>query len=103
MSILSSITAYGKRFSKSGGAKHLNPQRDWLLLLLVALVAILASVAWNVWFFFFALDAQTAVPNAPAAQTLDTSSINKARALFDTRAAEEARYRGEYRFNDPSK
>lgn len=92
-----------KRLPGKGGVKHLSPSRDWLVILALALAALIASVAWNAWFFFIALG-EDAAPQAPAAEhSLDTSSIEKARALFEKRAAEEEKYRSEYRFNDPSK
>ena len=91
-----------KRFAQPGGRKRLNPSRDWLLVLSLALAAIIASLLWNAWFFFVALNQDSSVSPAPEAKKADTSSLEKARAAFDARAAEEAKYRGEYRFVDPS-
>ncbi len=88
-----------KKLRLGGHSGHADPARDWALLLSLALVVIIASVAWNVWFFFEVLNAQPVV-EAPATEE-ETDTVAPLRTLFEERAAEEARYRNEYRFVDP--
>ncbi|HRH24318.1 MAG TPA: hypothetical protein PK109_01885 [Candidatus Paceibacterota bacterium] len=103
MNLPPQLTAFLKRFSSHDGTKHLDPTRDWLLLLALVIIALIASVVWNAWFFFIALEEESTSQSAPVEATPDTNSVEKAQALFELRAAEEARYRNEYRFIDPSR
>lgn len=103
MSLLSTLAAFGKRFKPKEGAKHLNPARDWLLLLAISALALIASIGWNAWFFFATLAGEPAVGSVETEQKPETSSVEKAQVLFELRATEAERYRSEYRFNDPSK
>ncbi len=95
------ITKYLKKLPHTEGAGRPDPARDWTLLLSSALLILLASVAWSAWFFFSVLQEPAVAPPPP--QTGDDSGIEDVRASFEERAAEEARYRAEYRFIDPSK
>lgn len=78
------------------------PSRDWLMQLSVAFVALVVSVGWNAWMFLRITNGEVGEA-APAAVAPDISSVDKARAVFLERAAEVARYQGEYRFVDPNR
>ncbi|HEX2792190.1 MAG TPA: hypothetical protein VHO23_00515 [Candidatus Paceibacterota bacterium] len=78
------------------------PQRDWFMFLSAAALLLALSVGWNVWIFYTAATGGQVGDTAPAAAP-DTSSFDAVRALFEERATEEARYRTEYRFVDPSR
>lgn len=103
MTLPPAISAFLKKFRGAGGTKHLNPSRDWLLLIAVGFAALIGSVAWNTWFFFVALDEDAPADAIPVAEAPATNSLQKAQALFETKAAELERYRTEYRFIDPSR
>lgn len=77
------------------------PLRDWFILVSLGAILLGLSVGWNAWQFVRVTEGQTigeAVPQtiAPAA-----ASLEGVRSVFQNRAAEEARYRTEYRFVDP--
>ena len=89
----------GLKSVRYGTALH--PSRDWLVLLACAFVGILASIAWNLWTFTKVTEGEPIGTEAlsPAADRAPVDAVTK---LFEKRAAEEARYRNEYRFVDPS-
>lgn len=91
------------RFSKpSIGGYAIHPIRDWFMIVGIALALLITSVGWNMWLFSRAIEGE-AIGEAPApANTYDLSSLDTVRAIFDRRQAEEARYRNDYRFVDPS-
>ncbi len=103
MDPLKKITASLQRFLKPQGVKRLNPSRDWMMVLASGLVLIFASVLWNVWFFFAVLTEEKTIQAPAPQQEVDASSFEKAQELFKKKEAEEARYRNEYRFVDPSR
>lgn len=79
----------------------LRPVRDWFVLLTIAGLLVLLSSAWNVWVFL-----ETGRGDSPGAQMEATGGsvnvIERAQALFEERRIENARYRTEYQFVDPS-
>ena len=83
---------------------HKDPARDWLTLLTLAAIAFICIVVWNIWAFDTVASGGTigkTVTNAPAA--FSPASMNAVRAVFQMRAAEEAKYvTGVYRYADPS-
>lgn len=79
------------------------PLRDWFVLLLSTAILVLASGAWNAWVFYTAASGGTLGEPIALTPAPDTSSLDAVRALFENRAAEEAKYRTEYRFVDPSR
>ncbi|MEK9184256.1 MAG: hypothetical protein AAB892_00830 [Patescibacteria group bacterium] len=79
------------------------PIRDWFSLLTIAFVILLASVAWNVWTFTRVTSGQLVGGTPIETQAPDISALEAVQEIFASRAAEEARYRAEYRFVDPSK
>jgi hypothetical protein len=97
------LKVFLQKLQKPGGTKRLDPSTDWLILLGFALLFIVASLAWNTWFFFTVLDQKAAQPVMTSEQASTTNPMEKSRTLFEIRATEEARYRSEYRFIDPSK
>lgn len=79
----------------------LRPSRDWLLLLALALICLLVSVGWNLWTFDTVTEGGAVGADAPV-QEPGTASLDSVTRLFEARALEEARYKNEYRFVDPS-
>jgi hypothetical protein len=81
-----------------------DPVRDWLVLLSLAIVALVCIIVWNVWAFDTV--AQGGSISAAATSTVPTfnrSSIDTINTVFQTRAAEDAKYvTGVYRYSDPS-
>ncbi len=102
MDPLKKITASLQSFLKPQGTKRLNPARDWMFVLACGLALILASMLWNAWFFFAVLTEDKTIQTPAAPQEVDANSFQKAQELFQKREAEEARYKTEYRFVDPS-
>lgn len=102
MDPLKKITASLHHFLKPQGIKRLNPSRDWMFVLASGLVLIFASMFWNAWFFFAVLTEEKTIQAPALQQEVDASSFEKAKELFQKKEAEEARYKTEYRFIDPS-
>jgi len=84
-----------------GYGDELRPSRDWLILLSISFVILLGSVVWNLW-TFSQVTKGDAVGNETAPSGTDTSVIDSATRLFEERRTEEAKYKNEYRFVDPS-
>ncbi|MES2994465.1 MAG: hypothetical protein V4681_00270 [Patescibacteria group bacterium] len=87
-------------FARNGRRR---PIRDWFSLLTIAFIVLLASVAWNVWMFMRVTSGQLVGDAVIEAQAPDVSALEAVQGIFASRAAEEARYRSEYHFVDPSK
>lgn len=79
------------------------PSRDWFILLAIAFLILIASIGWNVWAFVRITSGEATGSAAQGPQGPDVSVVEQVRTVFETRAAEENRYRTEYRFVDPSK
>lgn len=80
----------------------LRPSRDWLLLLALFVVLLLISVGWNLW-TFTKVTAGGAIGASVPVQEPGTPAVDSVTKLFEARALEEARYKNEYRFVDPSR
>ena len=104
MTLPPSLTKILSRFRKSKSVKHkAEPSRDWLLALLLALVLLVVSVGVNTVVFMEAVS-HTGEGEAPIEERdIDQSAVEKAKEAFGVRALEEAKYRSEYRFVDPSR
>ena len=102
MNPLTHLTGLVQKLFKPQGVKRLNPSRDWIIILSCALVGMVVIMLWNMWFFFAVLNQEAVLPATTQTKNVDTSSIEKVRTTFEVRALEEARYRSEYRFIDPS-
>ena len=79
------------------------PMRDWYLLILTCAIALGLSLVWNTYYFF-----RVTVGEANQSGMTDEKSpqeilIEDVRGVLGERRAEEARYRSEYQFIDPSK
>lgn len=98
---MNSIISYLKRLR---AGVHQNPVRDWLVLLSVSAITLIGIIVWNVWAFDTVASGGTiGAPTTVAPPTFDPASLDTIRAIFESRAAEEAKYRtGTYRFADPS-
>lgn len=80
---------------------RMRPSRDWLFLLAASVILVLASVAWNAW-LFMSVQQGDVIGSAEAIESFDAKPVETAREVFRARATEEGKYRGEYRFVDPS-
>lgn len=80
---------------------RLRPSRDWLALISLTVFLILVSVGWNLWMFSNVTGGASIGSESPlvAPGAVSTDVIMR---IFEHRAIEEAWYRGEYRFVDPS-
>jgi hypothetical protein len=79
----------------------LRPSRDWLLLIAFSFVCLLASVGWNLWTFTKVTRGQSFEASITTQET-NATAVDTVTKLFEARAIEEARYKSEYRFVDPS-
>ena len=83
---------------------RLDPERDWLVLVMGSLVALSGIVVWNTW--AFDTMANAGVMDIAATSTppvLRKASLDAVRTVCVARAAEESKYvSGEYRYVDPS-
>ncbi len=95
------LTSLAKRLRYGAS---IDPVRDWLVLLIVAALAFIGIVAWNIWAFDTVAGGGTIGSPAPVAPpAFSQSSLDTIRAIFASRAAEEAKYAdGTYSFADPS-
>ena len=80
----------------------LRPSRDWLVLVSVIFVCLLISVGWNLWTFNKVTQGGS-VGTGTAPEQTGAPAFDGVTNLFEQRAAEEGRYRNEYRFVDPSR
>ena len=101
MNIFPTVKPFFRRLH--AGARQ-DPVRDWLALLALSIVAFVGIVVWNVWAFDTV--AQGGVIGEAATSTpavFNRSSIDSIHAVFEKRAAEEAKYvTGVYRYANPS-
>jgi hypothetical protein len=79
----------------------LRPSRDWLILLAFIFVCLLMSVVWNLWMFGKVTAGET-IGTGGVQQPPNAAPVDEVGKLFEERALEEARYKGEYHFVDPS-
>lgn len=83
---------------------HIDPARDWIMLVICSTVVLASIIVWNAWAF-------DTVANGGVIGTLATttppafsrSSFDTVHAIFAHRADEETKYvTGVYRYTDPS-
>lgn len=100
------IRTLTKRFAfltRLSYGKQIHPSRDWLILLGVSLAMLIGFALWSTWVFMEGADPSAEQAATSTAPTLSPRLLEDTNALFERRAEEEARYRGEYRFVDPSR
>jgi hypothetical protein len=82
----------------------IDPERDWIVLLIIAIISFLLITSWNI--VTFNTVASGGVIGKPAATTtpvFSQASLDAIHAVFSNRAIEEAKYTGEgYHYVDPS-
>lgn len=83
---------------------RVDPERDWIVLLILSFITFLLVVVWNVWAFDTVAGGGvigSSVAGRPA--IFSQASLDVIHTIFDNRAAEEAKYvSGVYRYADPS-
>ncbi|MFZ2167911.1 MAG: hypothetical protein WAV50_03535 [Minisyncoccia bacterium] len=96
-----SLTSFLNRLRVSS---HLDPERDWLVLLIVGALALTGIVVWNAWAFDTVANGGTiGSPATSTAPIFSQSSLEAIHTVFDNRAVEEQKYvTGDYRYADPS-
>jgi hypothetical protein len=81
---------------------RVHPARDWFFIVTVLSGLIVASAIWNSFLFLRVVNGQYIGVTATTTPSVVNSSLDDVHKVFDARAAEENRYRSEYRFVDPS-
>lgn len=83
---------------------RLDPARDWMALLTLSIIVLAGLIVWNVWAFDrVARGGVIGAPEVGTPPVFDSSSLDAVHAIFESRAAEETKYRtGVYTFPDPS-
>jgi hypothetical protein len=83
---------------------HIDPVRDWLILMTLFIFSLICIIVWNVWAFDTV--ARGGVIGSSVKSTspvFNSSSLETIRGVFEKRAAEESKYvNGVYRYADPS-
>ena len=101
--IKNTIRALTKVFEHIRYGNRLEPARDWFVLLTALLVALVVSIVWNVLFFLDTVNGVDSTQVENAINATSTDPIQTVEELFLKRQVEEARYKNEYRFVDPSR
>ena len=85
--------------------QHLDPARDWILLLAFAGVAFAGILVWNIWTFRIVAQGGTiGAPPAVSPPIVNRSALDTIHSILANRTAEETKYRsGVYTFSDPSR
>lgn len=96
---MKNISTLFSRFGFRYGAR-LHPVRDWLVILAVFTLLLLVSLFWNIWLFTQATNGM--VLGSSQAPEQAQVQLDQVKGLFDSRAAQQARYLQEYHFVDPS-
>lgn len=81
-----------------------DPERDWLFLLISSTIVLSGIVVWNAWAFDTVASGGTIGSSATTVVPIfDQSSLETIHTIFAERAAEEEKYMsGVYRYADPS-
>lgn len=99
---MNAFISYLKRFCYGA---HLDPARDWLVLLTLSAIAFAGLVVWNVRAFDTVVNGGSigAVATSTPPSIFNQASFDAIQVIFSDRAAEKAKYEtSAYRFADPS-
>lgn len=96
--LLNKLTGFLKSLSYG---ERIRPVRDWLVLLSCAILILAGCLIWNLWLFARVTGGE-AIGSATSTTTPAAPALDAVQQLFQKRSVEEARYKGEYRFVDPS-
>lgn len=83
----------------------IDPERDWIVLLILSTIILAGVVVWNAFVFDTVVQGGVigAAPSAPA-PVFNQSSLDAIHEVFANRAAEEEKYlSGGYQYADPSR
>ena len=91
-------------FKRLRSLAPLDPERDWIVMFLVSIIALSGIIVWNAWAFDTVANGGTiGTPVATTTPVFNQSSLETIRTIFDSRAAEEAKYASKlYQYVDPS-
>lgn len=82
----------------------LDPERDWLVLVILSVIMLSGIIVWNAWAFDTVVNG--GVIGSPASSTppiFNQSALDAIRTVFDNRATEETKYTSDvYHYIDPS-
>lgn len=99
--MMSSIYSFLKRFRRS---THLDPARDWFVLMTISTIALAGIIVWNAWAFDTVANGGIiggSVTRVP--QVFTSTSLDAIHTIFTSRSQEQAKYvTGTYRYADPS-
>ncbi len=94
----------GSLMKRVWSTPHMDPVRDWFIIIIIATLALASIIVWNAWAFDTVAgggvigSSSTTVP-----PIFSQTSLDAVRAVFANRAAEEAKYvSGVYNYADPS-
>lgn len=98
------MTSLASFLNRIRASSHLDPERDWLILLIVGALALVSIIVWNAWMFDTVANGGTiGSPVTSTAPIFNQASLEAIHTVFDNRAVEEQKYvAGEYRYADPS-
>lgn len=101
MNILHPITAFLKRMFRTS---YRDPARDWIVLITLSFIALAGIAVWGAWAFDTVARGGVIGTVAPVTiADFDGTSLGTIHTVFDSRAAEEAKYVSDvYHFTDPS-
>lgn len=95
---------FTQRVRRLGSLSSLDPERDWIILLIVATIVLIIVVVWNAYVFdTVATGGVIGSPTTTAAPVFSQSSLDAIHTVFENRAAEETKYTSDvYHYADPS-
>lgn len=99
---LNSLTSQVRALKLPQYGESIRPVRDWFVLLAIALTILVLSLGYHMWLFIRVLQGEQ-IGEAQTTNPYDLSALEQVDAVFSERAAEEARYKNDYRFVDPSR
>lgn len=83
----------------------IDPERDWIMLLIVGCIAVIIIIVWNAYAFDTVVSGGViGTPKTSVTPAFSQSSLEAIHAIFTDRAAEEAKYLSDvYHYADPSR